>query len=105
MRDLTWVRIFIAGLALFGESALASENNSAIQDTSSLASLVADVSSHSTDTDSDADSDNLPFIAHLQLVNTNLPTIITGWMFDAHNIPVQQRYLLSFPHAPPATLI
>lgn len=103
MRDLTWVRIFIAGLALFGESALASENNSSIQDTTSFSSLVAEVSSHLID--ADTDSDNHQLITDLQLVNGNLQHIDTCWMFDAHNIPVQQRYLLSFPHAPPAIRI
>lgn len=103
MRDLTWVRIFIAGLALFGESALASENNSTIQDTTSFASLVAEVSSHSTD--ADTDSANLQFITNLQLVNSNLKDIDSCWVFDSHTIPAQQRYLHSFPHAPPATLI
>jgi len=101
MRDLIWVRIFIAGLALFGESALASENNSTIDDTSSFSSLIADVSSHFTDTD----SDNHQLTTNFQLVNPDLQHIATCWVFDSTNIPAQQRYLLSFPHAPPATLI
>lgn len=103
MRDLIWVRIFIAGLALFGESALASENSSAIQDDTSFASLIADASSHFTA--ADTDSDNQPFITHLNLAKPDLQHIDTCWMFASNNIPVQQRYLLSFPHAPPATLI
>lgn len=103
MRDLIWVRIFIAGLALFGESALASENSSTIQDTTSFSSLTAEVSSHLAD--ADTDSDNHQLIADLQLVNANLQHIDTCWVFDSHNIPAQQRYLLSFPHAPPATRI
>ena len=105
MRDLIWVRIFIAGLALFGESALASENNSAIQDTASLASLVADVSSHATDSDTDTDSDNYLFITGLRLVNAKLQHVDTCCMVDTTTIPVQQRYFLPFPHAPPAKLI
>lgn len=103
MKELIWVRIFVAGLALFGESALASENNSAIQESSSLASLVADVSNHFTD--ADTDSDNQPLIAHLQLANTNPQHTVTYWVFDDHNIPVQQDYLLPFPQAPPVSLI
>jgi hypothetical protein len=103
MRDLIWVRIFITGLALFGESALASENNSTIEDTTSFSSLIAEVSSHFTD--ADTDSDNHQLTTHLQLVNSNLQHIDTCWVFDSNNIPAQQRYLLSFPHAPPATLI
>jgi hypothetical protein len=106
MRDLIWVRIFIAGLALFGESVLASDNsNSAIQDTSSLASLVADVSSHATDTDTDADSDNQSFITHLQLVNARLQHVDTCCMDGSANVPHQQRYFLPYPHAPPVKLI
>lgn len=104
MRDLIWVRIFIAGLALFGESVLASDNsNSAIQDTSSLASLVADASSHATDTDTDPG--NQSFITHLQLVNAITQHIDTYWTIDSTGIPDQQRFLLSFPHAPPVKLI
>lgn len=103
MKELIWVRIFIAGLALFGESALASENNSAVQDTTSFSSLVADVSNHFAD--ADTDSDNQPFIAHLQLLNADLQATETCWMFDTYNIPVQQKYLVPLPHAPPATLI
>ncbi len=103
MRDFIWVRIFIAGLALFGESALASENNSTIHDTTSFASLIADFPGHLTDADTDSDSHQ--FITKLQLVNSNLQPIDTCWVFDSNNIPVQQRYLLPLPQAPPVTLI
>ena len=105
MRDLVWVRIFIASLALFGESALASENNSKIQDTSSFAGITAGFSSYFTDAETNTDVDTHRFITSLQLVNSNLQHIVPCWMFDSKNIPAQQRYLLSFPHAPPATLI
>lgn len=103
MKELIWVRIFIAGLALFGESALASENNSTVQDTTAFSSLVADVSDHFTD--AEADSDNQSLIAHLQLSNTNPQHTVTYWVFDDHNIPVQQKYFFPFPQAPPVSLI
>jgi len=101
MRDLIWVRIFIASLALLGESALASDNNSSNQDNTSYVNLVVEVSNHSTD----SDSDNHLIIVNYQLVNSNLYHIDSYWLFGFNNIPVQTKYLLSFPRAPPVKLI
>jgi len=97
MSDLIWVRIFIASLALFGEGVLASENSSINQDNISCLNLVLETSNYTTDTESD---DNL-IRSNLQLVNSNLHHIDSYWMFSSNSIPVQARYLLSFPHAPP----
>ena len=103
MRNLIWVRIFIASFALLGENALASENNARSTDSASFIGQVADTSIPLTA--SGSDSDNHLFIASYRLVSFTLQQINSYLVLDSESIPVQSRYLLSYSRAPPVKLI
>jgi len=100
MRNLIWVRILIAGLALLGGNSLASENSSNNQDVTSFIGHVVEITNNAFDTD----SDNPLIVANHWFINISQKSTNSYREFGSKFIPVQARYSLSFPHAPPVFL-